>query len=132
TNFIVNEQFEGFEANLQGGLTELGDAENLRASFGAGTTIGTKGHLVLGVEGYRSAGVPNIYGRDWWKAWCNLDMGVNATPRRVLVENCQNRTQTYGGFISSGPLVGTMFLEDGSPAMFQNGSILDAAAVTGL
>lgn len=132
TNFIVNEQFEGFEANLQGGLTELGDAENLRASFGAGTTIGTKGHLVLGVEGYRSAGVPNIYGRDWWKAWCNLDMGVNATPRRVLVENCQNRTQTYGGFISSGPLVGTMFLEDGSPAMFQNGSILDAAAITGL
>src|SRR5690606_33350565 len=47
-------------------------------------------------------------------------------------EDCRNRTHTYGGFVSSGPLVGTMFLDDGTPVKFQNGSQLDAAAIAGL
>jgi iron complex outermembrane receptor protein len=132
TNFIINENFEGFEANVQGGITEIGDADNMRLSLGAGLAIGEKGHFVVGVEGFKAAGIPDIGGRDWWRAWCNLDMGATATPRRVLAEDCRNRTQTYGGFVASGPLVGTMFLDDGSPAQFQSGSVLDAAATSGL
>ena len=129
TNFILNEEFEGFEANIQGGISEIGDADNMRASLGAGVAVGESGHFVVGVEGFKTAGIPNIKDRDWYRDWCNLDMGVNATPRRILVEDCHNRSQTYGGFISSGPLVGTMFLDDGTPALFQDGPILDSAAI---
>jgi iron complex outermembrane recepter protein len=132
TNFLINEEFEGFEANIQGGITDIGDADNMRMSLGAGLAIGEKGHFVVGIEGFKAAGIANIHSRDWWKGWCNLDMGVNAQPRRVLAENCMNRTQTYGGFVSTGPMVGTMFLDDGTPTMFQSGTQLDAAALSGL
>lgn len=127
-NFMLDEEFEGFEANIQGGVSEIGDADNMRASLGAGVEVGERGHVVIGVEGFKTAGIPNIQDRDWYRDWCNLDMGANAMPRRVLAEDCHNRSQTYGGFISSGPLVGTMFLDDGTPTMFEDGTILDAAA----
>jgi iron complex outermembrane receptor protein len=132
TNFILNENFDGFEAVVQGGITEIGDADNMRLSLGAGTEVGDKGHFVIGVEAFKTAEIPNMHKRDWYRDWCNLDMGVNAQPRRVLAEDCHSRTQTYGGFVASGPLVGTMFLDDGSPAMFQQGTQLDSAALAGL
>lgn len=132
TNFLMNEEFEGFEALVQGGVSEIGDADNMRISIGAGTAVGEKGHFVVGVEGFKTAEISNMNGRDWYRDWCNLDMGVNATPRRILAEDCHSRTQTYGGFVASGPMVGTMFLDDGSAAMFQTGTILDSAATAGL
>lgn len=132
TNFIINENFEGFEVNAQGGITEIGDGENGRISLGGGFRVGEKGHFVVGVEGYRTSKIANIQDRDWWQQWCNLDMGTTATPRRVRATDCANRTQTYGGFVSSGPLVGLMFDDNGNPTRFQSGTILDAAATTGL
>lgn len=132
TNFLMNEEFEGFEAVVQGGVSEIGDADNMRISLGGGTAVGTKGHFVIGVEGFKTAEISNMNGRDWYQDWCNLDMGVAATPRRVLAADCHSRTQTYGGFVSSGPMVGTMFLDDGSAAMFQTGTLLDSAARAGV
>lgn len=132
TNFLINENFEGFEASVQGGITEIGDGDNARISLGGGFQAGEKGHFVVGVEGYRTSKIANIQDRDWFQQWCNLDMGATATPRRVRATDCANRTQTYGGFVASGPLAGLMFDDAGNPTRFQGGSILDAAATAGL
>lgn len=132
TNFLINEDFEGLELSVQGGLSEIGDGENFRGSLGAGMAVGDKGHIVLGLEGFKTEQIPNIKGRSWYRDWCNLDMGVNATPRRIRSDDCVNRQFTYGGFIASGPLKGVKFLDDGTPARFEDGYFFDAAAASGV
>ncbi|MDR2881280.1 MAG: TonB-dependent receptor plug domain-containing protein, partial [Azoarcus sp.] len=132
TNFLIDREFEGFDIDIRGGITELGDAENLRLSLAAGLALGDRDHLVLGIEGYRSAEITDISDRDWFKAWGDLDFGVNATPRRVRYENVITRAESFGGLVRFGPLAGTQFLDDGTAAPFHAGSVLDLSAQTGL
>ena len=130
TNFILDDEFEGFSTNVQGGISDRGDVENTRASFAGGLPVGERGHVIFGAEYYRAEGIPNYDDRDWYEAWGTLNMGANAVPQRIRVANVMDRTYTYGGLIRTGPLAGTQFLEDGTPAPFCDGELLDAAAVT--
>ncbi len=132
TNFILDNEFEGFSANAQVGASELGDAENYKLSAAGGVAVGEKGHFVWGVEGFRSAEISDYAGRDWYKGWGDLDFGPAVTPRRVRYEDVTPRNESFGGLIRMGPLAGTTFLSDGSAAPFQAGSILDLSATTGL
>lgn len=132
TNFIMNNEFEGFSANVQYGVSELGDAKNYKLSLAGGSTVGDNGHFVWGVEGMRSDEIPNYEGRDWYKSWGDIDFGADATPRRVRYENTTRRFETFGGIITRGPLRGIHFLADGTPAMFQDGEILDLSAQTNM
>lgn len=132
TNFIINKKFTGLDVNFQSGVSELNDAENYRLSLAAGREVGEKGHLVVGVEAYKSAEIANIQGRDWFQSWGDIDFGTTATPRRVRYANVITRAESFGGLIRSGPLAGTYFLPDGSPGVLQSGSVLDASAQTGL
>src|SRR5690606_12317612 len=56
----------------------------------------------------------------------------NQMPQRIRVENYCSRNSTFGGLITHGPLAGTQFLPDGTPAPYLNGEILDGAAMAGL
>jgi len=132
TNFILNNEFEGFDANVQYGVSELGDAKNYKLSMAGGMAIGDGDHFVWGLEGYSSDEITNISGRDWYKSWGDIDYGPAATPRRVRYENTIRRSETFGGLIRKGPLAGTQFLSDGTAAPFQDGYILDLSAQTGL
>lgn len=129
TNFILDDEFEGFSTNLQGGISDRGDVENTRASFAGGFSVGERGHLIFGAEYYRAEGIPNYDDRDWYQAWGTLNMGANAVPQRIRAANVIDRTYTYGGLIRTGPLAGTQFLADGTPAPYCDGEILDSAAV---
>src|SRR5690606_24382062 len=53
TNFIMNNEFEGFDANVQYGVSELGDAKNYRMSLAGGKAIGDRSHFVWGLEGFK-------------------------------------------------------------------------------
>src|SRR5690606_11367043 len=83
------------------------------------------------------AGIANYDDRDWYESWGDIDYGVtagvpNQTPRRVRVANSIPRTYTLGGLIWSGPLAGTHFLDDGTPAQFFDGDLMDATAKAAL
>ena len=132
TNFILDNEFEGFDANVQYGASELGDAKNYKMSLAGGLGVGNDGHLVWGVESFMSDEITNISGRDWYKSWGDIDFGPAVSPRRVRYENTIRRTETFGGLIRKGPLAGTQFLSDGTAAPFHDGSILDRSARSGL
>ena len=132
TNFILNNEFEGFDANVQYGVSEICDAQNYRLSMAGGVAVGNDGNFVFGVEGFKSDEITNIQDRDWYKSWGDIDYGPAVQPRRVRYENTIRRTETFGGIIRKGPLAGTHFLSDGTAAPFQDGYILDRSAVSGL
>src|SRR5690606_3377447 len=85
TNFILDDEFEGFSTNVQGGISDRGDVENTRASFAGGLPVGERGHVIFGAEYYRAEGIPNYDDRDWYEAWGTLNMGANAVPQRIRV-----------------------------------------------
>lgn len=132
TNFILNNDFKGFDINAQYGVSDLGDAKNYKLSMAGGMDITDKSNFVWGLEGYKSDEITNIAGRDWFKAWGDIDFGPGVTPRRVRYENVITRGESFGGLIRKGPLAGTQFLSDGTAAPFQAGTILDLSATTGL
>ncbi len=132
TNFILNTQFTGFDAHLQGGISDISDAENYRASVAAGLPVGERTHVTLGLDAYRSAEITDYDGRNWYKSWGDLNFGTAARPQRVRYENTVTRNETFGGIIRMGPLAGTHFIADGSAEPFLDGHVLDASARAGL
>jgi iron complex outermembrane receptor protein len=132
TNFILNNEFEGFSSNIQYGVSELGDAANYKVSAAGGVAVGENGNFVFGVEGFKSDEISDLSNRDWFKGWGDLDFGAAVTPRRVRYEDVTPRNESFGGLIRMGPLAGTTFLSDGSAAPFQPGTVLDLSAQTGL
>src|SRR5690606_20466016 len=99
TNFILDTDFEGFEASGQGGISDLGDAENYRASVASGFPLGERLHIVMGGDWYKAAGIPNYDERDWFRNWGTINFGERngvplQTPQRVRRENVCSRNQT--------------------------------------
>jgi iron complex outermembrane receptor protein len=132
SNFILNNTFEGLSVNAQYGASEMGDAKNYKLSAGGGVAVGERGNFVWGFEGFKSDEITDYSGRDWFQAWGDLDFGAGVTPRRVRYANVTTRGESFGGLIRRGPLAGTYFDDQGNPAQFQAGSILDLSAQTGL
>ncbi|MES2623643.1 MAG: TonB-dependent receptor [Pseudomonadota bacterium] len=137
TNFILDTDFTGLEAMGQTGVSDVGDADNYRASLAGGFDLGERTHIVMGGDWFKQGGIENYDDRDWFRNWGNINFGdvngvPNVQPQRVRYENVCSRNNTFGGLITNGPLAGTHFLPDGSPAVYQNGEVLDGAAKTGL
>ncbi|HWK54623.1 MAG TPA: TonB-dependent receptor [Hyphomicrobiales bacterium] len=137
TNFIIDTSFSGLEGLVQTGISDLSDAENHRASLAGGFALGERLHVVMGGDWFKQGGIANYEGRDWFRNWGNINFGdVNGvpkqTPQRVRYENVCSRNETIGGLITQGPLAGTHFLSDGSPAPYFDGEVLDGAARDGL
>lgn len=136
-NFILDTDFEGLSANVQGGISGLGDRETGRYSLAGGFALGDRAHVVMGAEYFHAGGIPNYDKRDWYESWGDVNFGAtrgvpNQTPQRLRVANTITREFTLGGLIVSSPLAGTQFLDDGSPAPFFNGDLMDITATTAL
>ncbi|HEU4650560.1 MAG TPA: TonB-dependent receptor [Croceibacterium sp.] len=65
-NVILDTEFEGFEAQLDQGISGEGDGRNLHAGIGYGTAFaGGAGHFVIGGEYSDQEKVGNCFTRDW-------------------------------------------------------------------
>jgi outer membrane receptor protein involved in Fe transport len=64
-NIILDTKLEGFRGSVQYGQTDHNDAKDYAASFGFGTKIGERGHLIVGVDYDNNKGAGDCYTRKW-------------------------------------------------------------------
>jgi outer membrane receptor protein involved in Fe transport len=132
-NFVTDKKFEGFKANLLGGVTTYGDDANyaIQMVAGQGFLIG-RAHVEGGVEYSHEDGVPPAgfgagpgpNGRTWYRAPSLQKVAHPApgTPQYISILNGQDYQFAKYGLITSGPLQGTAFGLNGQPGPFLYGS----------
>ena len=122
-NFRLDTDFSGVKAELETGETRYDDHRNVGGSLAYGATLGERAHLVTSIEYYEADEVKSYHDRDWFQSWGvinNPDWPASGA-QRVTVPNVRTRLATYGGLIIGGPLRGTYFKDDGTPAQQQPG-----------
>jgi iron complex outermembrane receptor protein len=129
-NLILDQTIDGVRAQASYGETDRGDGKHYQASLAAGAYFANqRGHLSFGFD-YDDAGrVGDCYTRDWCRAEygvvSNANRGTNGFPAFNVSPNVHT-TFTPGGLITSGPLRGTQFLANGTPAPFAYGQLAGA------
>jgi outer membrane receptor protein involved in Fe transport len=69
TNFILKDDFEGFEIDLQSGMSQEGDGEESRLSAVLGTNFSDgRGNVTIGLESYRREAALDR-NHDRWREW---------------------------------------------------------------
>ncbi len=134
-NFILKDKFTGFEANVQGGITNYNDDQNIlaQAAYGA-NLMDDRLHLVVSGEYYDNEGVPardpgvngGPNGRKGYPLAQVVTRTIAATPAEqpeyFFYKNAQVNNYSSGGLITAGPLAGTAFGPGGTPYAFQLGT----------
>lgn len=143
-NFILDTDYTGFKATLQGGITSHGDNGRQRASFTAGIPFADgRGHFLFsGEHAYEDSVVGKP--RDWadhpYSILANPNYtSTNGQPEHLAVFDTGLSVATRGGLIVSCstapgtpcPLRGTQFLEGGTPAQFDFGPIISGVMMQG-
>src|SRR5687768_9389692 len=130
TNFLLDTDFEGIEASLQGGITSRGDNESYDAEVSWGTKLGERGHFLISGAIAQTQGIHGYDGRDWYQSWGAIQVnGVWTDYPNVVSMN-----GSFDGIISSAqdvnpalagvqnPINGLQFRRDGTYAPFVPGS----------
>lgn len=127
-NFILDTDFVGLQANLQGGFTSRDDAYNWQGDIAFGTNIGDRGHLLLAGSRAVQNGVFNYRGRDWYKGVGALQINGMWTDRPNMV----SMNGSFDGIITSpnALLNGLQFDRNGQTHPFVPGSITSGAIGT--
>jgi len=130
-NFITNKKFEGFKANVSGGITTYGDDKQylLQAAAG-GAFLDDRLHVQISGEYDHEQGVPaGGFGedapgsRDWYRTstFVNRNIKNDGSPQFLRVDHAQAYQYTKYGLINNGPLQGIAFDKNGNPFQFQYG-----------
>jgi outer membrane receptor protein involved in Fe transport len=133
-NFITNKKFEGFKANVQGGVTNYGDDGQYLFQFAAGhgffnnrlhvEVSGEYDHedgVYPGADGGFGQKLPS--GRTWYRTatFLNRNITNDGSPQYLVRNDAQAYQYSKYGLISAGPLQGTAFDVNGRPFQFQYG-----------
>ena len=134
-NFIVDKKYTGFKANLQGGMSTYGDDGSVLLQMAAGTGFaGGRGHIEGSLEYNFEDGVgagllgvgrgPN--GRKWYNSTALLRNSIAATPagspEYTVAANANDFQLGLYGIITTGPLQGTAFGDNGVPFQYNYGN----------
>jgi iron complex outermembrane recepter protein len=143
-NFILDNRFSGFKANMLTGITTYGDDENATLQAAVGEDfLGGKAHLVTSLEYSYEAGIgAGTYGtgcvqgggRCWYSSPGILQYGLGGVndpvgqarinaglPQYVYGLNTEDYQETKWGIITRGPLQGIAFNANGTPYNFNYG-----------
>jgi outer membrane receptor protein involved in Fe transport len=143
-NFILKDDFEGFDIHTQFGATDRDDGENKEVSVAYGTSIGERGHLLVSGEWFDAHKIETLEGRDWFRHWGLIQNPVAGGPRDLVRPDVVSYTYTNGGLINSTlpgvgagadriatPIHRLEFLPDGSVQPFVPGNLVGANPATG-
>ena len=142
-NFILKDDFEGFDIHTQAGVTDRDDGEHKEVSVAYGTNIGERGHLMVSGEWYDAHKIETLEGRDWFQSW-GLIQNPGPGPRDLVRPNVVSYTYTAGGLINSTnagvgtgadriatPIHRYEFLPNGTAVPFVPGNLIGASPATG-
>lgn len=138
-NFILNKEFTGVRGEINAGVAEAGDNQEIRATLSGGTTFAQgRGHVLLSGEYFSNKGIPTG-ARDWARQGYGFINNPNGTPSFVLERDVLT-VGSFGGMITSG-LGGTaennayfrgiQFLPGGAVAPYDFGRLTTAAQQVG-
>lgn len=124
TNFILDTEFTGFQAHIQGGETSRGDSANQEGSIAYGTSLGDRAHILLSAEKFEQDGIFNYKDRNWYKAWGTIPDPSNSN-RLLIRPQLVSRNSTFDGiiFAPGTSLNGMQFQRDGSVVPFENSDL---------
>lgn len=83
-NLILDKDFSGIKADINGGISERADAKNFYASLAGGTDFaGGRGHVIAGIEYSKEWGMGACEVRKWCAKYTNYmpNPGYNTTTR---------------------------------------------------
>ena len=134
-NLIIDKKFNGFKANVQGGMSTYGDDGSVLLQAAAGTDFaGGRGHIEGSAEynfedgvGAGQLGVGlGPHGRTWYNSTGLLKNTIAATPagspEYVVAANATDYQLGRYGVVTTGPLQGTAFGDGGTPFPFNYGT----------
>jgi iron complex outermembrane recepter protein len=129
TNFLIDTDFEGLEASLQGGMTSRGDNDSYDAEVAWGTKLGDRGHLLLSGAIAETEGIHSYDDRNWYQSWGAIQVGGVWTD----FPNVVSMNGSFDGIIESpNALIDNLqFRPDGTYAPFVPGSPATGAIGTG-
>jgi iron complex outermembrane receptor protein len=135
-NFILDKEFIGVRAGIQGGITTYGDDEHSKVDVAVGLPFaGGRGHVLLSGEQAYNAGIKRNN-----RPWADRSFSVignpnytasNGQPEYLAAFDTGLATATPGGLIVDGPLKGTMFGAGGVPSRFNYGPIVSGLLMSG-
>jgi iron complex outermembrane receptor protein len=133
-NFITDKKFNGFKANVAGGMTQYHDDKSgtVQAAWGKGFAD-DRLHVTVSGEFTKQNGIDSpgfgqvgAGGRDWYNnpalQESTKDMQAAGAPRFKSIINAQHIQYAKYGLITNGPLKGTAFGPGGTPYAFQYGT----------
>ena len=128
-NFILDKNFTGLKASIQGGISQRGDASNFNATMAYGTKFANdKAHFIFSAEYDNSAKIGDCYTRSWCpneQVVSNSPAGFGGLPANLRVGPDAPGNLNQDGLINttSGPLRGITFNSDGTTRNYQYGQI---------
>jgi len=129
-NFITDRHFNGFKANLEAGVTQMGDdpSQNIGLAWGS-DLFGGKGHLELSYEYRNDAGIDTRSSRDPNHNTYTVQGAGSTTDPYYLTPNARVTSATFGGLITNGVLSGMTFDQNGVLSPFVHGAASGSAGL---
>jgi outer membrane receptor protein involved in Fe transport len=138
-NILLNKDMEGFRAQAQSGISQMGDAGSTQASLAYGTGFGGgRGRFVVAGEWSDDKASGNCYSRDWCAGehslYQNPAFRTNGQPANFWASGVRPSTMTQTGIVNSPTSMrGIVFNPDGSvrAQRFQYGATPDIQFMIG-
>jgi outer membrane receptor protein involved in Fe transport len=135
-NFILDKDFEGLKGDWHAGISQYGDDVEFAPSLAWGTSLlNGHAHFIIGGDVTIAEGTGNFLTRGWGR----LEPGVFTTPAvrpvgmpaNLAVNDVSTSAYNASGLITSGPLKGIAFGDNGSTSNFQYGTIVGSTEMQG-
>ncbi|MBC2666728.1 TonB-dependent receptor [Novosphingobium flavum] len=146
-NILLKKNFNGFQAEAQGGTSTHGDNRSLRFGFLAGKDFADgRVNLTVSADYEKNYGVGDVNTRDWGRSHVYLipnpcpgavavsatcPAGGNGLASRLILPDVQFSTATPGGIINSTVLKGTNFGPGGTTSPFSYGQYVGPTYMIG-
>jgi iron complex outermembrane receptor protein len=124
-NIVLDTKFTGLKGDIQGGISDYGDAASNKEELTGGMGFADdRGHVVFSVSHQYQAPLYSFADRPWGNLGTGL-VTVKGVPSNIMY-NDVSQVSAYGGvIISPGPLQNTQFLQGGVPAAFTPGTVFN-------
>jgi outer membrane receptor protein involved in Fe transport len=129
-NYITDNNFNGFKATAQGGVSVFNDDRTYSFGVAGGMPLfDGRGHIEFSYRNGNDPGIPSRYSRGFGRALWSVQGSVVGAPNAgsvtnpyVLVSNSRLNNTNAAGVINTGPLANLQFAQNGVLSPFARGT----------